>query len=406
MSDRRRPRGRRRAPAGLWGLLPLGLLLAAAPLPAQTSELEESRRRLEQIRAEREQLRRQQDRLEGQARNAQAELRNIERQRESTNQIVNEIDRQISGLGTELERASAQLILTEDNLSERRAVLERRLVDIYKRGPLYTFQVLLTADNFGDLLARYKYLYLTSRQDRSLVRDIEELRERTGRARKDLLDFRSQLDRRREEREAELRSYQRLAQERSASIRNLQRSAQSTQQRLTQLERDEQRLNDILAAIEARRAAASRTTGTPGAPAPGALTTADIGRLDWPVEGTILYPFGRETRPSGATIRWTGIGIGAPAGTPVRAVAAGRVALVQRLSTYGLTVILEHGDSHTSLYMQLGSAAVAAGQQVTKGQQIGTVGGQGTERGPHLHFEIRQSGGLALDPADWLRGRR
>jgi septal ring factor EnvC (AmiA/AmiB activator) len=141
-------------------------------------------------------------------------------------------------------------------------------------------------------------------------------------------------------------------------------------------------------------------------PAPGALTTADIGRLDWPVEGTILYPFGRETRPSGAVIRWTGIGIGAPAGTPVHAVAAGRVALVQRLSTYGLTVILEHGDSHTSLYMQLQSAAVSVGQQVTKGQQVGAVGGGGTERGPHLHFEIRQSGGLALDPAAWLRGRR
>lgn len=373
---------------------------------AQTTELEESRRRLEQIRAERDLLRRQQDRLEGQARDAQAELRNIERQRESTNRIVNEIDRQIGGLGTELERSSAQLILTEDNLIERRAVLERRLVDIYKRGPLHTFQVLLTAESFGDLLARYKYLFLTSRQDRSLVHDIEQLRERNARARRELLDFRSRLDRTREERDAELRSYQRLARERTASIQTLQRSAQSTQQRLTQLERDEQRLNEILAALEARRTAAARGGGAAATPAPGALTTADIGRLDWPVEGTILYPFGRETRPSGAVIRWTGIGIGAPAGSPVRSVAAGRVALVQRLSTYGLTVILEHGDSHTSLYMQLESAAVTVGQQVAKGQPIGTVGGAATERGPHLHFEIRQSGGLALDPADWLRGRR
>jgi septal ring factor EnvC (AmiA/AmiB activator) len=380
------------------------LLSGAAGLPAQTADLEESRRRLEQIRAEREQLRRQQERLEGQARDAQAELRNIERQRESTNRIVNEIDRQISGLGSELERASAQLILTEDNLTGRRAVLERRLVDIYKRGPLYTFQVLLTAESFGDLLARYKYLFLTSRQDRALVQDIEALRVRTERARRELLDYRGQLDRRREEREAELRSYQRLAQERTASLRNLQRSTQSTQQRLTQLERDERRLNELLATLEARRAA--RPGGAPTAPAPGALTTADIGRLDWPVEGTILYPFGREQRPSGATINWNGIGISAAEGTPVRSVAAGRVAIVQRLSTYGLTVIVEHGDSHMSLYMQLGSASVSQGQSVEKGQVVGTVGGGGTDRGPHLHFEIRQAGGLALDPAAWLRGRR
>ncbi|MFN2325738.1 MAG: murein hydrolase activator EnvC, partial [Gemmatimonadales bacterium] len=305
-----------------------------------------------------------------------------------------------------LERASAQMILTQDNLAERQAVLERRLVDIYKRGPLYTFQVLLTAENFGDLLARYKYLFLTSRQDRSLVQDIEALQTRTERARRELLDFRNQLDRTRQEREAELQSYARLAGERSTSLRNLQRSTRSTQQRLSQLERDEQRLNDLLTALEARRTEAARTGRTTTAPAPGALTTADIGRLDWPVEGTILYPFGRERRPSGATINWNGIGIGAAAGTPVRAVAAGRVAIVQRLSTYGLTVIVEHGDSHTSLYMQLGSTSVAQGQSVDKGQVVGTVGGGGTDRGPHLHFEIRQAGGLALDPASWLRGRR
>lgn len=380
----------------------LAALLLAAPLAAQTAELEESRRRLEQIRAEREQLRRQQERLEGQARNVEADLRNIERQRESTNRIVHEIDRLIGGLGTELERASAQQILTEDNLTERRAVLERRLVDIYKRGPLHTFQVLLTAESFGDLLARYKYLFLTSRQDRSLVRDIELLRERNARARRDLLDYRSQLDRRREEREAELRSYARLAQERSASIQNLQRSTQSTQQRLTQLERDEQRLNDLVAAIEARRTSGRAAAA---APAPGGLTTADIGRLDWPVEGTILYPFGRERRPSGATINWSGIGIGAAEGTPVLAVGAGRVAMVQRLSTYGLSVFLEHGDDHMSIYTQLGSALVSPGQAVQKGQPIGTVGAGGSERGPHLHFEIRERG-LALDPADWLRRRR
>ena len=391
----------------LVGLVPVLLLaLTAVPASAQTSELEESRRRLEQIRAEREQLRRQQQRLEGQARDAQAELRNIERQRESTNQIVNEIDRQIGGLGTELERASAQLILTEDNLSERRAVLNRRLVDIYKRGPLHTFQVLLTAESFGDLVARYKYLFLTSRQDRSLVEDIEHLRERNVRARKDLLDFRTQLDRRREERDAEVRSFNRLAAERAASIRTLDRSAASTQQRLTQLERDEQRVNEILASLEARRAAAARTGGTVPSPAPGALTTADLGRLDWPVEGTVLYQFGREVRSSGAVVNRHGITISAPAGTPVKVVADGRVAVVERLGTYGLSVMIEHGDSHISIYMQLATNTVSLGQRVTKGQTIGTVGGAATDDGPHLYFEIRQSGGLALDPTAWLRGRR
>ena len=151
--------------------------IAPAPLHAQNPQpdLESSRKRLEDIRAERDRLRREQQQLESQVRDAGAELRNIERQREVTNRLVNELERQMRGLGDQLLSSSQQLALAQDNLADRRAVLDRRLVEIYKRGPLYTFQVLLTAESFGDLLSRYKYLYLQNRQDRSLVEDIARL---------------------------------------------------------------------------------------------------------------------------------------------------------------------------------------------------------------------------------------
>src|ERR1044072_7696886 len=74
------------------------------------------------------------------------------------------------------------------------------------------------------------------------------------------------------------------------------------------------------------------------------LTTAELGSLDWPVEGRILFRFGRDTLPSGAVIRRNGIRIAEPAGTPVQAVSSGRVALVQRLGTYGLTVALGRSE--------------------------------------------------------------
>src|SRR5881397_366493 len=44
-------------------------------------------------------------------------------------------------------------VVEQDALLEKRAVLERRLVDIYKRGALYSWQVLLAAESFGDLLS-------------------------------------------------------------------------------------------------------------------------------------------------------------------------------------------------------------------------------------------------------------
>ena len=396
-----------RAKRGITLSLTLVLIsLSASAVSAQESpELDQSRRRLEEIRRERDRLQEQQQRLQGQVHDVNDELSNLERQRESTQKIVDEIERQIGGLSGQLDRTSAELILAEDNLAERRAVLERRLVDIYKRGPLYTFQALLAAESFGDLLSRYKYLYLTSRQDRALVGDVEKLRNRVVDQRDDLLNVRKQLDRTREERAAEYGKFTDLVHARARRLSQLKRSARSTEQRLDSLRRDESRLNGVLAALErARRDEASRGL-TGAAPLPGSITTADLGRLDWPVEGAIVYTFGRDTLPSGGIIRWNGIGIAAGVGTQVRSVEAGKVRLVGQFGTYGLTVVLEHGNGYYSVYSHLQSAAVELGSTVTRGQAIGAVGGENSDYGPHLHFEIRGENQVALDPTEWLRKR-
>jgi len=399
-------RGRNRVlPALLTLALGTAVVLAAAPLQAQdrtTVEMERSRQRLDSIRAERTRLEAQQERLQGQVRDVNADLRNIERQRETTNRIVNEIESQLAGLNNELGRVSGELALAEDNLDEKRAVLERRLIDIYKRGRMYTFQALLAAESFGDLLARYKYLYITSRQDQALMHDVEALNARVRRQRNDLLGIRTTLGSTREDRARELQRYADLATARARRLTQLQRSGVATGERLSALEQDEARLNELLAALER-----ARRTATPGgAPIPGGLTTEDIGKLDWPVNGRVVYNFGRTTLPTGGVVRWNGIGIGAAEGTPVKAVESGRVELVQRLGTYGLTVVVQHGNGYRSLYMQLQNASVAVGQDVTRGQVIGTVGGANSEQGPHLHFEIRGENSIALDPSDWLRRRR
>jgi septal ring factor EnvC (AmiA/AmiB activator) len=381
------------------------LLLVPAPaLHAQGNDVEESRRRLEEIRRERDRLQEQQQRLQGQVHDVNDELTNLERQRESTQRIVTEIERQIGGLASQLDRSSAEIILAEDNLAERRAVLERRLVDIYKRGPLYTFQALLAAESFGDLLSRYKYLYLTSRQDRALVTDVESLRNRVVSERNTILNVRNQLARTREEREAEYGKYTDLARVRSRKLESLQRSARSTERRLTTLQQDEARLNGLLAALErARREEAARGAVRGGVSAPGSMTTADIGNLDWPVEGTVVYRFGRDTLPSGGIIRWNGVGIAAPVGTTVKAVEAGKVRLVGQFGTYGLTIVLEHGNGYYSVYSHLQTAGVKLGTTVAKGDPLGTVGGENSDYGPHLHFEIRGENQVALDPTEWLR---
>ena len=123
------------------------------------------------------------------------------------------------------------------------------------------------------------------------------------------------------------------------------------------------------------------------------------------MDGTILYRFGRVVNPNNTTVRWNGIGIAAPAGTPVKAISAGSVIAAEAFGTYGLTVIVNNGGGDYSMYGSLGRISVNKGDKVAKGQTIGTVGKSDPELDAHLHLEIRPNG-RAVDPLEWLRSRR
>jgi len=137
---------------------------------------------------------------------------------------------------------------------------------------------------------------------------------------------------------------------------------------------------------------------------------ADLGICDlkeeWLTEtAEAVSQFGRKVNPNNTTISWNGIGIGAPRGTPVKALSAGTVQYAQKFGTYGLMVILNHGGSDFSLYGSLDTAYVRQGMRVVKGQVIGAVGISDPDMEPHLHLEVRP-GGKAVDPLEWLRRRR
>ena len=143
---------------------------------------------------------------------------------------------------------------------------------------------------------------------------------------------------------------------------------------------------------------------TPPAPPPSASTlkTSDFGKLNWPVEGTIIYRFGRVVNPNNTTVKWNGIGIAAPRGTPVKAIASGHVVVAESFGTYGPTVIVQHGGGDYSVYSSLARIDVTKGATVSKGEVVGTVGTNDPAQEAHLHFEIRPHG-RAVDPLTWLR---
>jgi septal ring factor EnvC (AmiA/AmiB activator) len=376
------------------------------PLAAQRPNLEQqmrdNQRRLEDIRRERTQAEDDLERLRAQVHDLSDELTNLEHQRETTNRIVNEIDRQVVELSGDIDRITVDLVLAQDALDEKKAVLERRLVDIYKRGPLYSYQVLLAAESFGDLLSRYKYLYLVTRQDRQMADEMDRLRARIARERRGLVDARDALEHRRTERAEELQRYVDLAHERETRLRQRQRDVVRVQERLSAADREERSVTDAITALErARRAAEARGAAT----LPGSISSTSLGSLDWPVDGNLVYQFGPAAGPGNTRITWHGIGIAAPQGAPVKAVAGGTVALAGDMGTYLTSILIDHGGGFYTFYASLSDATVTKGDHVIRGQVIGHVGGASSDQGIHLHFEIRGPGGIALDPLNWLKSK-
>lgn len=387
------------------------LLALPCPTGAQTTadaRLRQQRAQLDRLRDERAALEKRMTDLRGSVTTLAEEVRVIDRQAVATARLVRALDDRLQMITAEVDSATRHVERSEHELVVKRATLRRRVRDIYKRGPTYHVQALLSAQSFGELIARYKYLHELARHDRALVQRVEKLRNDVASQRDLLVRLQLQIETSRLDKQAEEERLRSLEQQQKVSLADARRATARTETRLEQLRRDEARMSRVIAnAIEAdrRRAAAAPASRGAAPRAPSSIRTSDLGRLDWPVDGRFVYDFGREKKANNTAVRWNGVGIAAAAGTPVRAVAGGTVLEVARFGTYGQTVIVEHGGGDYSVYGSLASTSVTRGSTIAKGQAIGTVGTSDPDLGPHLHFEIRK-GGPAVDPKQWLRAQR
>ncbi|HXB26532.1 MAG TPA: peptidoglycan DD-metalloendopeptidase family protein [Gemmatimonadaceae bacterium] len=377
--------------------------VAVAQQPTPEQRLRADRAVLDSLHEERAELERRMNELKSTVHDLADEVENLDRQASVTARAVRALDKQLASIQADVEEVTGNLIRAEDELAIKRAMLRHRLVEIYKQGPQYTAQVLFQAESFAQLIARYKYLHLLALRDRALVARVETLRGRIGTQRLSLVSLQKTVEETRGEKANEEARLRDLESERAGRLAETKRAASETEARLAEIAKSEARLGSVISSIETARRKAASTSSTAAASA-STISTHDLGRLDWPVEGRILYRFGRVVNPNNTTTRWNGIGIGANTGATVRAVAGGKVVVAQVIGTYGLTVIVQHGGGDYSVYGSLSRADVKKGQRVEKGDQIGAVGRSDPDLPSHLHFEIRRGQGAAVDPLDWLRG--
>ena len=132
--------------------------------------------------------------------------------------------------------------------------------------------------------------------------------------------------------------------------------------------------------------------------------------FEMPVEGEIAKPYARDNLVYSNTLEeWTthlGIDIKADKTTVVKASEEGTIKSIKNDPRYGLTIVIEHNKEYQTVYSNLlSSEFVVEGEEVEKGQSIGTVGNTASFEiadEPHLHFEILKNS-IEEDPSIYLK---
>lgn len=124
----------------------------------------------------------------------------------------------------------------------------------------------------------------------------------------------------------------------------------------------------------------------------------------WPTRSKVITSsFGYRSDPfKGISAYHSGIDIAGSIGDPIYAAMEGEVTASDQMGARGKYIIIKHANGLETWYMHLNSMTVSAGDKVSKGEQIGTLGNTGRSTGPHLHFQVIKQN-KAVNPLGYVK---
>lgn len=109
-----------------------------------------------------------------------------------------------------------------------------------------------------------------------------------------------------------------------------------------------------------------------------------------PVQGRITAKYGEKSSVRSSV--HTGLDIAAPGGTPIKAAASGTVVFSGRKGSFGIMLVISHGNGVQTYYAHCSKLLANVGDKVSQGEVIANVGSTGNSTGNHLHLEVRVNG--------------
>ncbi len=295
---------------------------------------------------------------------------------------------------SEINNLEQKLTVLLAKYEKHQQYTSKRLVQMFKHKQNSYIEFLLNSNDINAFLDRLYFENIIISYDRKKLRE-------TKVAAREMLVLKSKLEQQKESLKVSIKQINRQQEDIQVAIqknKKLIEKLETDRATWEKAERDLAKQSKAIAQMINQEVKRSEKTGH------SISVTSAFTR---PVPGKITSPFGWRMHPIfKRKIFHSGVDIGCPYGTPIKAANSGRVIFVGWYSGYGKVVIIDHGTIDnvptTTLYAHMSVTLAKQGQNVTKGTVIGKVGTTGYSTGPHLHFEVRQKGN-PVNPLNFIR---
>jgi septal ring factor EnvC (AmiA/AmiB activator) len=402
----------------------IGLLFSIS-FSQKLSDIQSKREELNRIRKEIEQLdKKLKETLSKEKQNLNV-IDEYDKQVKLIQELLKKLNEEEKRLSEEIRIREIELSNAEKELNDLRNEYEKNIVNLYKFGRKNPFELLLTSQSVNQALIRYKYLEKFTIDRKRRIELINQKAKEVSEEKSKLESVLNEKERLKNEKSIEETQLQtkikekrsvvsELRKDREAILKDLERKKQSAQkiaalidQLIEQKRKEEiaareralerkrqQELQRQKSSTENRNLTKKETTISENNESDLFLELPQFssfsrmrGNLPWPVNGRIVNKFGEQRNPLLNTVTLNfGIDIATPYGTPVRAVADGRVSIVHWLPGYGNIIIITHSENYRTVYAYLSEILVNEGDIVKRGDVIAKSGESLT--GEMLHLEI------------------
>lgn len=376
----------------LLSVLALVLTLASGYIQAQSDE-EKAASQLRELKASINRINREISSANKRRNTLQLQLREAELEQSSISRDINRASKAIANQTRELTALEDKKKTLEKSRDEQQSHIAMELRTAWQMGQQGQIKVLLnqeSPDTVARVLAYYRYFF---RARNELLNEFRSTLIALQNTEQRISETLVELQLRQDDLETQQQELSRAQQTRQVAVAKLNDSIQGKGAELKKMEADQKELQQLLDAI--RDAVVNLQVPENYKPFKSAKS-----KMPWPVPGRASARFGN-ARNQGK-MKWQGVTIPAPAGTPVKAIHHGRVVYADWLRGMGLLLIIDHGDGYMSLYAHNQTLLRDVGEWVSAETPISTVGDSGGLTKPALYFEIRQKG-KPVNPAHWCR---